>query len=123
MNRTKKAKLIAEKNDKLRKSFAIFGSYIGLVSDIGAQIMITSGIDSLHPTVRTKILEAVQAFSDFPKGDDPYGEHDFGKVVVLGIKVYFKIDYYDQKLEYGSPDPTDDKVTRRVLTIMLASEY
>lgn len=123
MKGSKKAQLIAEKNDKLRKSFVIFGSHTALVSEIGAQIMITSGINNLDSTVRTKILQAIRDFSDFPKGDDPYGEHDFGKVVVDGIDVYFKIDYYDLKLEYGSPDATDDNVTRRVLTIMLASEY
>ena len=37
--------------------------------------------------------------------------------------LFWKIDAYDRALEWGSPDPADPRVSRRVLTIMLASEY
>ena len=39
------------------------------------------------------------------------------------VKYFWKIDYYDANLEYGSDDPANDAVTTRVLTIMEASEY
>jgi len=35
----------------------------------------------------------------------------------------FEIDYYDQHLKCHSPDPSDPKMTRRAITLMLASEY
>ena len=69
------------------------------------------------------ILKAVSEFSDFTPDNDPYGEHDFGALNVEGHRIYFKIDYYDRDLIYGSPDPANPEVTTRVLTIMLASEY
>jgi len=31
--------------------------------------------------------------------------------------------YYDRSRQAGSPDPADEKVTVRVLTVMLAEEY
>ena len=37
--------------------------------------------------------------------------------------VFWKIDAYDLGYEWGSPDPADPSVTRRVLTLMLATEY
>lgn len=38
-------------------------------------------------------------------------------------KVFWKIEAYDRDLRFGSEDPANPAVTRRVLTIMLASEY
>ena len=50
-------------------------------------------------------------------------EHDFGAFELEGQNLFWKIDYYDTGLKYGSPNPEDPRVTRRVLTIMLAEEY
>jgi hypothetical protein len=33
------------------------------------------------------------------------------------------IDYYDERCEYGSLDPTDPEKTTRALTLMLAEDY
>ena len=55
--------------------------------------------------------------------EDTYGERDFGAFTFRGERVFFKIDYYDLNLEYGSEDPADASITARVVTIMLATEY
>jgi hypothetical protein len=44
-------------------------------------------------------------------------------VEIVGIRVFWKIDYYDQNFEFGSSEPTNERVTGRVLTILLAEEY
>jgi hypothetical protein len=51
------------------------------------------------------------------------GEHDFGSFEVGHRKLFWKIDYYDPTLAFGSDDPSDPAKTARVLTIMLAEEY
>ena len=89
----------------------------------GGMWMVTEGITSLPPDQTKAVLKSVQTFSDFNPDNDPYGEHDFGAFTVAKQKYFFKISYYDNSLEYGSPDPSDPAVTTRVLTLMFASEY
>ena len=76
---------------------------------------------SLDEVVISDIIVAVQEFSNFTEDNDPHGEHDFGSFTVAGNKVFWKIDYYDQQLQYGA-EPLDPDC-RRVVTIMLAEEY
>lgn len=102
---------IARLNDELRHTF------------IGGKIMMTAGINALPDDVKAKVLSAVSSFSEFTEDNDPHKEHDFGSIEVSGEKCFWKIDYYDKSMEYGSDNPADPAVTTRVLTIMLASEY
>lgn len=83
----------------------------------------TAGVTSLGTAFLAAAINAVRSFADFTDGNDPYGEHDFGSVEIGGERVFWKIDYYDQTLTAGSPDPGNPLLTKRVLTIMLASEY
>ncbi len=87
------------------------------------QLVITRGVADLGNDFIDRAVKAVRQFSDFTDDNDPYGEHDFGSFELDGIALFWKIDCYDQNLEYGSPDPADPAVTRRVLTILLAEEY
>lgn len=50
-------------------------------------------------------------------------EHDFGAFDFIGDRVFWKIDYFDKSLAYGSENPADPEVTERVMTVMLASDY
>jgi hypothetical protein len=87
------------------------------------ELVITRGVAEHGNDFIDRALKAVRQFSDFTGDDDPHGEHDFGSFELDGIKLFWKIDYYDRELEHGSPDPADPAVTRRVLTILLAEEY
>ena len=89
----------------------------------GGYFCITEGIVSLGHPVYLEIIAAIAEYDDFTPDNDPYCEHDFGSLQVMGEKVFWKIDYYDESETYASPDPSDPSVTRRFLTIMLASEY
>lgn len=103
---------IADLNDAFRMTF------------IGGRVMITSGVDALPLAIRESILARVRRFDAFTPDNDPHGEHDFGSFDQDGAgRVFWKIDYYDPTLTYGSSDPADPKMTVRVLTIMLAEEY
>jgi hypothetical protein len=86
-------------------------------------LVVTRGVADHGNDFIDRAITAVRAFSDFNQGNDPYGEHDFGNFEIDGHELCFKIDYYDRSLEWGSPDPADPAVTRRVLTILLAEEY
>lgn len=91
---------------------------------IGGKIVITSGVAGLSKKMITDIMKAIREYTDWNKGNDPYGQHDFGVIALPGIKkVYFKIDYYDTRMEFGSENPADALKTTRVLTVMFAEEY
>jgi Protein of unknown function (DUF3768) len=102
---------IRELNDAFRRTF------------IGGAVMITSGVEAMPLDQRRSLLQKVRSFDAFSEGNDPHGERDFGSIDEAGVRCFFKIDYYDRKTEFGSPDPADPAVTTRVMTIMLADEY
>ena len=95
------------------------------------RIVMTAGVAALIGDVslfrcfhkRAELLRAVHDFDTFTTDNDPHREHDFGRFLFDGATLYWKIDYYDRALEYGSDDPVDPDVTTRVLTILLAEEY
>ena len=90
---------------------------------IACRLIQTDGFNHLPDADRSRIRELVETFDTFTPDNDPHGEHDFGLVEHNGHRVFWKIDYYDKALEFGSEDPSDPGQTTRVLTLMLASEY
>jgi hypothetical protein len=98
-------------NDQLRQDFS------------RGRAVMTSGVAALGPAAVARIVKTVEVFDDFCHANDPHQEHDFGSFDADGHTIFFKIDYYDNDLSCHSPDPADSNVTKRVITIMLASEY
>ena len=90
---------------------------------LGGRHVITSGMAELGPLFVYQSLQAIAAFDAFGEDNDPYAEHDFGSIDVCGIRVFWKIDYYDPDMERGSDDPSDEARCARVMTVMLADEY
>ena len=88
----------------------------------GGTIMVTAGIQSMGADFIAAVDVALTKVT-FDSGNNPYDEHDFGVVEVEGRRIFFKIDYYDRDLCFASPDPANQNITRRVMTIMLAEEY
>jgi hypothetical protein len=85
--------------------------------------VITVGVAALGPEAVDRIVKTISVYDDFCHANDPHQEHDFGAFEAEGETIFFKIDYYDNGLSCHSPDPADPSVTKRVITIMLASEY
>ncbi|MBI1256564.1 MAG: DUF3768 domain-containing protein [Chloroflexi bacterium] len=78
----------------------------------------------LHGSVFLALaFRKVMAFDAFTPDNDPYGEHDFGAITVDGVRMFWKIDYYDPSQPWGSSNPADPNVTRRVMTVMLPEDY
>jgi hypothetical protein len=89
----------------------------------GGKVLLTAGVNALPSDVKAMVIRRVATFSDFNEEKDPHGEHDFGNFMLAGRKFFWKVDYFDPNMEFGSEDPADPTKTTRVLTIMLADEY
>ena len=109
---TFRKKRIRRLNDALRKGQSEAGT-----------VLITQGVQALGEAFCVDVTKVIAEFDAFTPDNDPHQEHDFAKVQVLGEQLFFKIDYYDLKLQSLSPDPASDVHTKRVMTIMLVSEY
>jgi hypothetical protein len=105
------AERIAQLNDKLRKTAR------------GGQVVVTQGVTALPGFGAAELMAALASFDSFDEANDPHGEHDFGDVDLWDTELLWKIDYYDHELASASPNPADESVTARVLTVMLAEEY
>ncbi len=119
---------IARLNDRARQA-------MGLV----CTAFVTVGFRSLPEADQSQVRELIETYDAFDEDSDPHGERDFGAVYQLADgrwtterprarddereRVFWKLDYYDRDLRFGSEDPANPAVTRRVLTIMLADEY
>ncbi len=107
---------IARLNDRCRQGL-----------DRTARIMVTrtclgtfaSGEGAMEIVVQARLVAAVRrhVFTDADRAERDRGDFKFE-----GTTVYFRIDYYDAALEYGSEDPADASITRRVLTIMVRED-
>ena len=116
---------IARLNDRARQAMGL-----------ACVAVATEGFMALPDADQSRVRELVETFDIFTPDNDPYGERDFGAIYQDGDgnwtterparpaeTVFWKIDAYDRDLRFGSEDPANAAVTRRVLTIMLASEY
>ena len=110
------AATIAAQND-------LFRSSLGDTPDLPGQMVMTQGVAALTPIEQLDVIRSVARFDIFYEDNDPNQEHDFGGFEVNGKRLFWKIDLYANDLQHGSEEPTNPKVTYRILTIMLASEY
>jgi Protein of unknown function (DUF3768) len=119
---------IARLNDQARSAMGVACTAVATV-----------GFRSLPTSDQSRVRELIETFDAFDEDNDPHGERDFGTIYQLGDggwtterprlrddereRVFWKFDYYDRDLQFGSEDAANPAVTRRVLTIMLADEY
>lgn len=119
---------IARLNDMARQAMGVACTAVATV-----------GFRSLSTSDQSRVRELIETFDAFDEDNDPYGERDFGCVYQLGDgrwtterprlrddereRVFWKLDYYDRDLRFGSDDAANPAITRRVLTIMLSDEY
>ena len=119
---------IARLNDRARQAMGVACTAVATV-----------GFRSLSTSDQSRVRELIETFDAFDEDNDPHGERDFGTIYQLGDgrwtterprvredereRVFWKLDYYDRDLQFGSEDAANPAITRRVLTIMLSDEY
>ena len=122
-----------------RERIAVLNDRARQAMGLACTAVATIGFRSLPEAAQSRVRELIETFDAFDGDNDPHGERDFGVVYQAGDgrwttarpparvdareRVFWKIDYFDRDLRFASDDPADPAVTRRLLTIMLASEY
>ena len=86
-------------------------------------IVVTAGVRERGIAFVRRALDQVRSFDAFTSENDPWAEHDFGAFEIEGEKLFWKLDAYDLSMTAGSPNPANEAVTARVLTIMFSHEY
>src|SRR6516162_10192299 len=67
----------------------------------GGKMYLTPGLIEKGADFIAKVTAAVRDFDAFDNNNDPWQEHDCAVLDVDGEPVMFKIDYYDENMEYG----------------------
>lgn len=80
-------------------------------------LVATVGVSTLPPDKQSKLREMVEKFDSFTEANDPYKEHDFGKINLDETDYFWKID------DYGEDFCQHGATRRLVLTLMRADEY
>lgn len=108
------SKKIALLNDRFRKNIGN-----------GSEVFVTQAFAQKGNAFVFAAINFVKyyEFSKIDMGDNPYGENDFIVGEIDGTKFFFKIDCYDNELNYGSEDPSNPKITRRIGTFLLPEDY
>ena len=106
-----RAEVIAQLNDNLRKT------------GLGGTVVVTRTVANLTGFDAEMLMSALASYDAFDPDNDPHGERDLGDLTLFGTSLLWKIDYYDRELQFGSDDPANSSVTRRVLTIMTAADW
>ena len=106
---------IARLNDRCRQGL-----------DRTARILITRACLGAFADNRTAEIvaqaEILSALRGYQFREAEADERDRGSFEYRGTTIYFRIDYYDAAMEYGSEDPADASQTRRMLMIMLRED-
>jgi len=69
--------------------------------------VLTASVDALPSDVKAMANRQGGHLCGITSDNDPHGEHDFGSFELAGNKFFWKIDYYDRRLKWGSEDPAD----------------
>lgn len=111
---------IAQQNDEFWMSF-------GAPNGIPGRVVMTQGVSDLGMASRLRMHQAIVAYDGFTEDNDPDAHHDFGEITIdvdgAPVRIWFKLDLYDLRYETGSEQPDDPQLTRRVMTLLMPSEY
>ncbi|WP_120632615.1 DUF3768 domain-containing protein [Ruegeria sp. EL01] len=112
--------MIATQNDLFRR--AILDAPTS-PSALPGRLLVTPGVVGLGAAFMQEAVRLTAEFDVFSPDADPYALHEMGVITVQGETVWWRIDLYDCDYAYGADVPSDPDQTRRVLTILLPSEY